>query len=120
MSAPKGNPTSPHGYWSVIGFIDGDILAAKEKTTIRVSPLDVQRVAAFDMERLRNAIFAPRSWERKKLSVKKQLMNIFDLTQEQVDKIIISHCIPPYVSTDEELQYVEQLVRRVINEQKGQ
>ncbi|MDP1712587.1 MAG: hypothetical protein Q8K86_09030 [Candidatus Nanopelagicaceae bacterium] len=49
-SGPKNRPATPHGNWTVIGFVKSDLMLAKDSTVV-LAPLDaVRRVAAYDLE----------------------------------------------------------------------
>jgi hypothetical protein len=52
ISAPPGKVVSPQGNWIVTGFVERDVIAAKEGTIIRVPVRDVRRVARYSMEEL--------------------------------------------------------------------
>jgi hypothetical protein len=49
VSGPKNRPASPHGNWSVVGFIKSDLMLAKD-STIALVPIDsVRKVASYDL-----------------------------------------------------------------------
>lgn len=52
ISAPPGKVVSPQGNWIVTGFVERDVIAAKEGTIIRVPIKDVRRVARYSMDEL--------------------------------------------------------------------
>ena len=52
LSAPPGRATAPRGEWSVVGFVDGDCILAKQTTIIRVQPSDVVVIARYDLSKL--------------------------------------------------------------------
>lgn len=52
ISAPPGKVVNPQGNWIVTGFVDRDVIAAKEGTIIRVPLKDVRRVARYSMDEL--------------------------------------------------------------------
>lgn len=52
LSAPPGNPTSPHGYWSVVGFKDGRPVLAKESTTIVTSLNNIKKIASYNIDKV--------------------------------------------------------------------
>ncbi len=50
VSGPKNRPASPHGNWSVVGFVKSDLMLAKDSTIV-LAPVDsVRKVASYDLE----------------------------------------------------------------------
>jgi hypothetical protein len=50
VSGPKNRPASPHGNWSVVGFVKSDLMLAKDSTIVLAPPDSVRRVAEYDVE----------------------------------------------------------------------
>lgn len=48
LSNEPGHVVSPHGTWCVVGFIEGDVLAAKETALIRIPFSDVRKSTSYD------------------------------------------------------------------------
>lgn len=52
LSTQPGHGPSPHGLWSVVGFVRGQVLLAKDGALIKVPPGDVRRAAAYDLNEI--------------------------------------------------------------------
>ena len=50
VSGPKNRPASPHGNWSVVGFVKSDLMLAKDSTIALVPPDAVRKIAAYDLD----------------------------------------------------------------------
>ena len=57
VSGPPGSPANPNGNWSIIGFIDKDVLLAKDSTIARVPLSDIRRVGSYDLDKVIDKIF---------------------------------------------------------------
>ena len=47
LSGPEGHTTSPHGNWTIVGFVGPDAILAKENTLVRVPLTDIKKVCCF-------------------------------------------------------------------------
>ena len=56
VSGPRGMSASPKGNWSVVGFVDIDVILAKESTIIRVPLQYVRKIAAYDVQNVLDMI----------------------------------------------------------------
>ena len=52
LSGPPGNPASPHGFWTVVGFREGRPVLAKDSTIIVTSINNIKKVAAYNVDRV--------------------------------------------------------------------
>lgn len=53
MSAPRGRPTSPKGYWNIVAIRnDGKFVLSKEETVIITTMNNIKRVASYDLDRV--------------------------------------------------------------------
>jgi hypothetical protein len=69
LSAPPGNSPSPHGIWSVIGIIEGgDVLACKDKATIRVPLQDIRKVQSYSIDVVKENLKKVRKYGKKENS----------------------------------------------------
>ena len=51
LSGPKNHPTSPQGFWQIVGFVKEKLMLAKESTIILVPPDGVRKVASYERDR---------------------------------------------------------------------
>lgn len=49
LSGQSGQSPSPHGNWSIVGFIESDAMIAKESTLVRVPISDIRKVASLNI-----------------------------------------------------------------------
>jgi len=52
MSGPRGRAASPKGEWSIVGFVDGEAVVAKQGTIIRIPVGDIVRIAEYSKDEL--------------------------------------------------------------------
>lgn len=52
VSGLKGKIPSPHGNWSIVGFIGTDAIISRDSTTVRVPIQDVRIIAKLNTESL--------------------------------------------------------------------
>jgi len=53
LSAPKGHPCSPHGYWNIVAIRgDGKFVLSKDGTVIVTSMNNIKKVANYDLEQV--------------------------------------------------------------------
>lgn len=48
LSGPPGNPASPQGEWSVVGFVATDVIIAKDQTIVRAPLSAVTKIASYN------------------------------------------------------------------------
>lgn len=57
LSAPRGSPSSPKGYWCITAIRrDGKFVLTKEDTTIITTMANIKKVANYDLQRVFNKI----------------------------------------------------------------
>lgn len=57
LSGPQGAPANPNGNWSIIGFIENDVMLAKDSTIVRVPVSDVRKIGSYDLDKIINKVF---------------------------------------------------------------
>jgi hypothetical protein len=50
VSGPRGNPATPQGDWSVVGFVGSDVIITKDSTVVRAPLGSVKLIASYDVE----------------------------------------------------------------------
>lgn len=65
VSGPKNHPADPHGNWSVVGFVRGDLMLAKDSTIVLAPPDAVRKVARYDQKSLLKSLKEKRPRETK-------------------------------------------------------
>ena len=113
LSGPSGQPASPHGNWSIIGFVESDVLISKGKTLVRVPLTDIKKVASLDAnsfyERIKDAGFKP---SKSELNVAEKLSEDLNIDLEKIRKTLKSHNFKTIVDSEYEYQ---QILERVKN-----
>jgi hypothetical protein len=56
LSGPKGRSATPKGNWTVIGFIENDVVIERDNTVVRMPANDVVRIAAYDIQTVMDAV----------------------------------------------------------------
>jgi len=56
VSGPSGRPACPKGEWSVVGFINDEVVLAKQNTIIKVLVRYVRKIASYDLQDVLSAI----------------------------------------------------------------
>ncbi len=50
MAAEPGEAPSPHGLWSVVGFVAGEVLIAKQGAIVKIPIEDIRKVVDYDIQ----------------------------------------------------------------------
>ena len=56
LSAKPGVSPTPHGLWSVVGIVEGDILISKDGALVRIPVNDVKKAANYSLEKVLNQL----------------------------------------------------------------
>ena len=52
LSAVKDKVPSPHGNWSIVGFVGGDVIISRDKAIVRLPVSDVKLVGKWEPSKL--------------------------------------------------------------------
>ncbi|MEM3000678.1 MAG: hypothetical protein QXP41_00600 [Candidatus Nitrosocaldus sp.] len=96
LNGPPGRPTSPKGEWSIVGFVDGDCILAKQSTIIRVPPNDIVVVASYSLDSFMHRIKHPSTY---KIDMIESISNRFGVTKEQATELCKKYQIPMTVDS---------------------
>lgn len=86
LSSPSNNIATPHGNWSIVGFVGQDAIISKEKTLVRVPLSDIEKIASYNIENLFNKI---RHYDKNIFSCKNDNVTI-NVAEYLSDKLNIS------------------------------
>jgi len=111
VSGPAGRITSPQGEWSVVGFVDGEALLAKQTTIIRVPVTDITIVARYDLSQLSEQFKNVSN----KIDMAISIANEFNITYNQAVALCKKHKIPLKVDSKVYEDKALQRVRKVRN-----
>lgn len=103
LSGPKGRSVSPHGNWSIVGFIKAEAIIAKQNTIVKIPVTDIRRTQIYNLkhvwERLKQA-----GKPRNKIDVVKEIQKTRGISETAAKDYAIKHNIPIIVETQQELQ----------------
>jgi hypothetical protein len=119
MSGPPGRAPSPHGNWSIVGFVEADAIIAKDSTIIRIPVEDLQPVASMSTEKLMDAL--------KEIDPKGQTYNtiehvaqVFDIDVGRAKQLLQQYNLPNKVGSTAELEQVTARIKREYHGKKDQ
>lgn len=52
LSAPPGTKVMPHGNWSIVGFVERDVIITKNKAIVKVPIADIKMIAQYNINKL--------------------------------------------------------------------
>lgn len=114
LSAPSGDVVSPHGNWSIVGFMGGDAVLAKDQALIRIPINDVKKVAIYDPDWF---------YKQLKLTNNKKLFNVVQIVSEelginteQAKEILLTHNMPFKVNSNNECGKILRLIIKIYGE----
>jgi hypothetical protein len=113
LSGPTGRATSPQGEWSVVGFVDGEALLAKQTTIIKVPISDIAIIASYDINNIKNHLVDNIASIDIVISVTR-LMNV---TYEHALSICKKFKIPLRVDSKEYEEKALQKLKECLNKQ---
>ncbi len=110
LSAPAGTQVTPRGDWSIVGFMGGDAVLAKNEVLIRIPINDVKKVITYDPD-----------WFYKRLATatKKKLFNIVEIVSkelgidiERAKEILLAHNMPFKVNSNSECGKILRFIKQ--------
>lgn len=114
LSGPKNYTTNPHGNWSVVGFVDNEILIAKDQTMVKIPVQDVRKVGSLDKDeffkKLETAGFKPQVAISMAPIVSKRL----SIGIDEAKSILTRYNFREEVSSREECEMIINRIRRLI------
>lgn len=107
LSGPSGRATAPKGDWTIVGFVDGDCLLAKQSTIIRVPPADIVLIASYNMQAFGNKLTDTRNAN---LDVVQAVSKKFEISHEKAIDLCKRNKIPLKV---ESRAYVDKALKKL-------
>jgi len=118
VSGPPGQATSPHGSWSVVGFMGADVLAAKDSTVIRVPVSDVRKIANYDMAGIKSQIESAGYSERTVINMPDHLSQTLDMDIAQARTLLLNYNYQLNVGSEKERDQITQRVKEICQKTK--
>ena len=120
LSGPEGHVTSPHGNWSIIGFVGQDCILAKENTLVRVPQKDIRRVANYDLDALFKKISAAGYLKPELINMPDHVSKVLDLNIAEARKLLVHYKFKLEVKTVEERDSITERVQASWQRRKNQ
>ena len=112
LCGPSGRATAPKGEWTVVAFVEGDMILAKQSTIVRVSPSDVVKIADYDLglfvEGLQQA-------GKPKIDVVQAVSKTFDISQKDALDLCKKYKIPLKVDAKKYEERAINKLRKILN-----
>lgn len=115
MSGPPGQSTSPHGNWSIIGFVDSDALLAKESTVARVPVKDLRKVGSLDTNHVLEEVSKAGYLSPQKFNMPDHLATIYGITVAEARRLLQDHNYQIVVRSISERDTITAQIAKVIN-----
>jgi hypothetical protein len=94
LSGPRGRAASPKGEWSIVGFIDGEAILARQQTIIRIPTADIIRIAEYSKDALLDKL---KQAGKPSLSVSKAASQALGVSEAKIIALCQEHKIPTIV-----------------------
>ena len=111
LSGPEGHVTSPHGKWSIVGFVGPDIIIAKENTLVRVPRKDVRRVANYDLDALFKKISSAGYLKPELINMPDHVSKMLGINIAEARKLLVHYKFKLEVKTIEERDSITERVQ---------
>lgn len=111
LSGPKGRAASPKGEWSIVGFINGDAILARDNTLLQIPVSDIVRIAEYNKDALLNKL---KQAGQPTISVSKAASQALGVSEAKILALCQEHKIPTIVDSKAyETKAIEKL-RKVL------
>lgn len=119
MSGPQGRAPSPHGNWSIVGFVEADAIIAKDNTIVRIPVEDLQPVAAMGTDKLMEALqdINPKG---QTYSTVEHIAKVFDMDVGVAKQLLQQYNLPHRVGSTAELEQVTDRIKREYHGKKDE
>lgn len=116
LSGPPGSAASPHGNWSIVGFVGGEILAAKDETVIRIPASDVRLVGLYNKEHFYKQL-QKAGKERNDFNVIEYVSENMKLDYDEAKRILLSYNLPITSNTERGCQKILEKIRKLYGQE---
>lgn len=107
LSGPPGRATAPKGDWTIVGFVDGDCILAKQSTLVRVPPADIIMIGSYSTQTFSKKLSEVGT---ARLDVVQAVCKTFEISAEKAIELCKKHKIPLKV---ESRAYVDRAVKKL-------
>ena len=115
MSGPPGQSTSPHGTWSIVGFVESDALVAKESTVARVPVKDLRKVGSLNTHHVLEEISKAGYLSPQKINMPDHLATIYGITVAEARRLLQDHNYKIMVESIGERDSITAQIAKVID-----
>ena len=111
LSGPEGHVTSPHGKWSIVGFVGSDAILAKENTLVKIPQQDIRKVADYDLDSLFKKISGAGYLKPEMINMPDHVSKMLNINIAEARKLLVHYKFKLEVKTVEERDSITERVQ---------
>lgn len=115
VSGPPGQPSNPNGNWSIVGFIDGEALIAKDSTLAKVPIKDLRKIGTLDIDHILQEISKAGYLSGQKINMSAHLATTYGITIAKARKLLRDHNYRTVVNSIGERDSITSQIAKVLN-----
>lgn len=116
LSAPPGITITPHGNWSIVGFIANEAIIAKQNTLIKIPVSDISKIGGMNLEKFHQQLFNAGYITTNKIDMFKAIHDKYPkMTHREIEKFMLSYNIPKTVETESEKERLIDKITEILN-----
>lgn len=114
LSGPKNYTTSPHGNWTVVGFIADDAILAKDQTIIKVPMSDLRIVGIYSIDDTLNKI--SKIGVSQQINMTEYLNDLMGWPLVTIPKLLSKYGFPRYADNTQHRDKIAEQLSKVVEE----
>lgn len=107
LSGPSERATAPKGEWSIVGFVERDVVLAKQSTIVRVPVGDIERIAEYDKQVLIDKL---KNTGKPRIDVVQSVSKVLGIAPDKARELCKKHKVPLVVDSK---FYEEKAIERL-------
>lgn len=122
LSGPEGHTTTPHGHWSIVGFVGSEAVLSKENTLVKVPLSDIQKVASYSVEGFIEQLTSAGYLKPKLISMPDHISKELKINIAEARTFLLDYKFKLNVKTKDERDIITERVKALWqrrNQQKG-
>ncbi len=113
LSGPEGHTTSPHGNWSIVGFVSSDAVLAKENTLVKVPLTDIKKIASYDTDLLLKQLTTAGYLKSEFINMPNYISNLLKINIAEARTLLLEYDFKLNVKTENERDEITEKVQKL-------